>query len=923
VKQALHGITHHATDAATSWLADRPARGAVAGVLITGGYAAIGAGLFASDPWLYGLPILQFASLVVPGVPFAVSVAISAGLLILGQWLGPELLRGYCGEIDHQGALLAILALTAGLINYSKIIAQKAALQSARSLSYDDSRLEALHKLNTMSSTDLRAVMNFALDEGIRLTLSDIGYLAFVNDDETVLEMYTWSKKAMESCAIQDKPIVYPLEKTGLWGEAVRQRKPVITNDYPAPNPLKKGCPAGHVAIRRHLNIPVFDGDRIVAVAGVGNKLQPYDESDVRQLALLMSGMWRHIVHEKLVTKLRVHQQELEQRVQQRTAELAEMNQSLRREVVERINAEELLRSEKERADRYFDLAGTIIIAVNSEGTIVRINQAGAQLLGQEADQLIQRRKLRDFLPEAERHSVVAQVRDIMRQRGEEPHTAEGHIIDHQGAQHLIRWHFTTVSDNDGKPLKLLFSGVDITDQRAAEEELRQSEERYRGLVDNLGIGVAVISPQMQVLAMNNKMREWNPTTNPADKPICYEAFNHPPGTEICSYCPTCHTLRDGSVHESTTKTPIGPDEFRHFRIVASPLRDEKNQIIAAIEMVEDVTERVHTEENQRTYLEDLEKLWLEQTRLSGELSSSLDNLAQSKRETEEALTKLTLAQASMVQSEKMASIGVLAAGIAHEINNPIGYVTSNLRELIKYAAKISDYLKVVQNLEQAVAAHDDAEAERVQRELVEKRTKLRLGFVLADLEKITQESLAGTSSVESIVKALKQYAHPDNENPVHLRLDEIIDNSVRIVWNQIKINTHFVRDYAQNIPQIYGYAGSLQQVFSNLIINASQAFTGQGQITARLRVEDGQVVAQIEDNGCGIKPEHLSRIFEPFFTTKDVGQGTGLGLSLVYDIIRKNKGSIHADSVVDRGTTFTMRFPAIVPAADIAELDP
>lgn len=156
-------------------------------------------------------------------------------------------------------------------------------------------RTHALLQLNQMTDAPLQRIMDFALEEAVRLTQSTIGYLAFLNDDETVLTMHSWSKSAMKECAIIDKPITYPVEDTGLWGEAVRQRQPVITNDYSPTSPWVKGCPPGHVPLKRHMNIPVFAGSRIVLVAGVGNKEEEYDGNDVQQLTLLMEGMWRLI----------------------------------------------------------------------------------------------------------------------------------------------------------------------------------------------------------------------------------------------------------------------------------------------------------------------------------------------------------------------------------------------------------------------------------------------------------------------------------------------------------------------------------------------------------------------------------------------------------------------------------------------------
>jgi signal transduction histidine kinase/CheY-like chemotaxis protein len=201
--------------------------------------------------------------------------------------------------------------------------------QAEAAVRLEQSRLEALLELNQMTAAARAEITRYALEEGVRLTESEIGYLAFINEEETVLTMESWSETAMEQCRIIDKPIVYPLESTGLWGEAIRQRQPVITNDYAAPNPLKKGHPEGHVPVVRHMNVPIFDGERIVVVAGVGNKPQEYNDSDVRQLTLLMQGMWRLLQRKEAAEALRDAHDTLETRVHERTAELAEANTQL------------------------------------------------------------------------------------------------------------------------------------------------------------------------------------------------------------------------------------------------------------------------------------------------------------------------------------------------------------------------------------------------------------------------------------------------------------------------------------------------------------------------------------------------------------------------------------------------------------------
>lgn len=222
---------------------------------------------------------------------------------------------------------------------------------SAR-LRLEEARLDALVKLNSMADASMKEIVDFGLEEAVRLTGSEIGYIAAVNEDESVLTMISWSRMAMHWCQIEDKPIVYPMAKTGLWGEAVRQRQPVITNDYAADNPHKHGYPKGHVPILRHMNVPVFDGSKIVIVAGVGNKGEDYNANDVRQLGLLMEGVWKHIQRQRANAELSVYRDHLERLVAERTAELAESNrhldaanQTLEREITERLHTEELLQN--------------------------------------------------------------------------------------------------------------------------------------------------------------------------------------------------------------------------------------------------------------------------------------------------------------------------------------------------------------------------------------------------------------------------------------------------------------------------------------------------------------------------------------------------------------------------------------------------
>ena len=214
----------------------------------------------------------------------------------VGQWQGELLLKRADGQSYMAEMICALVKDDFGnptylLANFFNITDRKRAEEA---LLLDDSRLEALQRLNQMDEASIQEITDFALEAGVKLTGSKLGYLAFVDDEEETLYMHSWSKKAMLMCDIEHKQVVYNLQETGLWGEAIRQRKAVITNDYAA-CPQRRGVPVGHVDILRHMNVPIMDKGKIVIVAGLGNKEVEYDDSDVRQLTLLMSGMWKII----------------------------------------------------------------------------------------------------------------------------------------------------------------------------------------------------------------------------------------------------------------------------------------------------------------------------------------------------------------------------------------------------------------------------------------------------------------------------------------------------------------------------------------------------------------------------------------------------------------------------------------------------
>jgi PAS domain S-box-containing protein len=194
--------------------------------------------------------------------------------------------------------------------------------KAEETLKLNTERMQAMLQLNQMTSATLDELMSFTYETVIRLTRSKLGYLGLMNEDETAMNVQFWSREAMAQCNVPNTPLVFPLESAGLWGEAVRQRCPIITNDYASPNPWKKGTPEGHVKLIRHMNLPLIVGNKIVLVAGVGNKEEDYTEDDVQQLSLLIEGMWRMIERRRAEDELKRYHSQLEETVKQRTEEL-------------------------------------------------------------------------------------------------------------------------------------------------------------------------------------------------------------------------------------------------------------------------------------------------------------------------------------------------------------------------------------------------------------------------------------------------------------------------------------------------------------------------------------------------------------------------------------------------------------------------
>jgi signal transduction histidine kinase len=255
-----------------------------------------------------------------------------------------------------------------------------------------------------------------------------------------------------------------------------------------------------------------------------------------------------------------------------------------------------------------------------------------------------------------------------------------------------------------------------------------------------------------------------------------------------------------------------------------------------------------------------------------------------------------------------MASIGQLAAGVAHEINNPVGFVKSNLGTLQRYIADLGTVLKAYAEIEHELGEASQASVSQLKKDI-------DLDYLQQDLDILLTETNDGVQRVQDIVRDLKNFSHVSSTEFVLANLEMGLDSTLNVVWNELKYKAKVVKEYAA-IPEIMCAPSQLNQVFMNLLVNASHAIEERGQISIRTTSSEAEVRVEIEDSGRGIPPENLSRIFEPFFTTKPVGKGTGLGLSLSYGIVKKHQGRIEVSSEVGKGTRFTVILPRQVDYA-------
>jgi PAS domain S-box-containing protein len=861
--------------------------------------------------------------------------------------------------------------------------------QAREALQLNTERMETLLRLYQMREASLEVITDFVLEAAVRLTRSEIGYFAFVDEAEAVLTMHAWSKAAMDECTIADKPLVYPLETTGLWGEAVRQRRPIITNDYMAPNPWKNGYPEGHVILRRHVNVPIFSGGHIVIVVGVANKPYDYDDMDVRQLTLLMEGVWQLIERRRTEDALRIslekyrvlfesfplgiaisddegHILEANQASErllglpvnehsERTIDGAEW-QLIRRDgtpmpsdeyasvralrenrlianvkmgvikddgeiawlsvtaapiplegygvavafgdITAQIQSEDDLRQERDLSQTLAETAVLLSRSLDPDEVLDRLleqvghaipyDAANVMLIDeQQCARIVRSRGYEHFGAEQFAAAVVLDLREVaslhqMAETGEAlvipdteqfpgwvrapeivwlrsyvgaPIVIHGFVVGflnidsatpdfftsaHAVTLRLFTYHAAIALEN-----ARLYQQVqqELAARKQTEIALRESEAYFHGLFDQAGDAIyiedlndAIVDVNPRACDMLGYTREalLHMTVPDLQAPEQRGVLGQTVKNELAQY--SGQPFEGVDVRQDGTRVPV--------EVITSPLRVGEHDL--AFSIVRDITERKEMEERLR-------------------------------------------------RQERLAAIGQLAAGIAHDFRNL-------LTTIILYA-----------------------------------QLGLRNPGVPATLASNLKTIIGEARKATDLVQQILDFSSRSLIEPQALDLAAFIEDVFTILRRTIPENIHIALAVGPGKFIIEADAGRMQQVLTNLALNARDAMPAGGTLRIgleHLHLHRGTppplpemasvvknlrgglahplwVCLSVADTGIGMTETVHAHLFEPFFTTKEVGKGTGLGLAQVYGIVRLHNGYVGVETEIGKGTTFRIYLPA------------
>lgn len=637
-------------------------------------------------------------------------------------------------------------------------------------------------------------------------------------------------------------------------------------------------------------------------------------------------------------------------------------------DITERKLAEEALRESEERYRGLYLNTPVMLHSMDTEGRLVAVSNTWCEKLGYAREEVIGRKVL-DFITDESKR--------IAREVSWPRFYATGHVEDipyqfiaKDGRLVDVLLSANAERDGSGEIARSLAVLVDVTLRKRAEDALRESEARYRLLVETIPLGVAVISPEMRVVAMNAKMREWNPEVDQEQHPVCFRSFNDPPLEEPCVWCPVVKTLQDGRIHEGLTATPR-KDGIRPFRVIACPIRDARGELTAVIEIVEDVAERLAAEEalrrSEHKYKNLLNNIPLNiiyKDRNSVFLTVNAHYARQMGLVPEACVgkTDFDFYEASLAKRYQADDQRIMAMGVAEEFDEP--YCTDG-REMIIHTLKmpVRDETGRIESI--LVIFWDVTESKRVEAAMREAEKMAAVGTLAGGVAHDFNNILG---SIANLALLARRDLPPDDE--ARQDLEQILESAnvgkdlvrqiltfcrsgkeirrvfdpataarkaVKLMQPTFPAGIEVRKDLAEGEYTVLADPSQFHQVVLNLCSNAVDAMRGRPGVLsvclAPVVVEAGTpsphpslapnryVALHVGDTGPGIAPDILGRVFEPFFTSKPKGRGTGLGLAMVHGIASRHGGAVTVHSQPGQGSVFTVYFPACDLQEDFPEL--
>lgn len=584
-------------------------------------------------------------------------------------------------------------------------------------------------------------------------------------------------------------------------------------------------------------------------------------------------------------------------------------------DITERKVAEDALIKSEERF-KTLSLIAYEGIMVHENGIILEINAAFAKLLGySKPDDLIGKNGLELIRFTEESRQIVTGHLSL---RSDETYDIE--IYDPNG--NIIPLETSGKDINYlGRNARLVYMR-DITARKKFENALKESEEKYRFLLENMNEVVMMVDNDDRVKYVNKRFTEkFGYSPEEIIGKIGFEVLLDPEDHQVIINENKNRINKIYNQYEIKFKGKNG--QKIDFLVSGAPIFDHQGNTIGSIGTMTDITEKKIIQMELEAHKNNLEKLVKERTEeieaLNEELTATNEELFQNneelysvnevldsqKKQLEETLEKLKLTQLQLVQSEKMASIGILTAGIAHEINNPVNFISSGITGLEMVITDILTNLQFYREL-----CGDNPECKK--RELVNTVEKQKdLTKSIENISILLNSIHTGVERTTNIVRSLRTFSRLDNESKSFIDIHELIDSSLTILSNKLKDQITIVKEYGLK-EIIQCYPGKLSQVFLNLLVNAVQSIKNTGTITiiTRKSKTPGKIEILIRDTGKGMSGDIQQKIFDPFFTTKPVGEGTGMGLSIVHGIIKDHQGDIFVTSKEYQGTEFRIELP-------------